>query len=250
MVCGKAPYPAEMPTLPYPAAPPVPGSPAVGVVITVPGAAACRRSGWWWTRQPRWPSALRPRSQRWSRRPPRTRHQRQPRRRPARTAPDPERGRELLIPQPLAQPVPDLHRQRPRALSRVCGRDLRIRFRPGNRLHAHDIPDPAAGTRGKNDRRPDHDRDDDPDQASRSACRELTTGIIYRGSGDRADLWADITSFVQVVAGGQWLYLRVLLSNKITVPPAVVSVPGLLALLILYAIWTVTPPDLPVFQPG
>ena len=63
-------------------------------------------------------------------------------------------------------------------------------------------------------------------------------------------LWADITSFVLVVAGGQWLHLRVLLSSQITVPPAVVSVLGLLALLVLYAIWTVTPPDLPVFQPG
>ena len=112
-------------------------------------------------------------------RPLQDRHQRQPRRRPARTAPDPERGRELLIGQPLAQPVPDLDRQRPRALTRVLGgRDLRIRLRPGNSLHAHDIPDPAAGTRGRNDRRPDHDRDDDPDQASRSACRELTTGIV------------------------------------------------------------------------
>jgi len=50
-------------------------------------------------------------------RPLQDRHQRQPRRRPARTAPDPERGRELLIGQPLAQPVPDLNRQRPRALT-------------------------------------------------------------------------------------------------------------------------------------
>ena len=67
---------------------------------------------------------------------------------------------------------------------------------------------------------------------------------------------ADITSFVLVVAGGQWLHLRVMLSKQITVPPAVVSVLGLLALLallallVLYAIWTATPPDLPVFQPG
>jgi Family of unknown function (DUF6512) len=63
-------------------------------------------------------------------------------------------------------------------------------------------------------------------------------------------LWVDITSFVLVVAGAQWLHLRVLLSTKITVPPTVVSVFGLLALLALYAIWTVTPPDLPIFQPG
>jgi hypothetical protein len=41
-----------------------------------------------------------------------------------------------------------------------------------------------------------------------------------------------------------------MLSKQITVPPAVVSVLGLLALLVLYAIWTATPPDLPVFQPG
>jgi hypothetical protein len=69
----------------------------------------------------------------------------------------------------------------------------------------------------------------------------LGTGPILR---------ADITSFVLVVAGGQWLHLRVMLSRQITVPPAVVSVLGLLALLVLYAIWTATPPDLPVFQPG
>jgi glycogen debranching enzyme GlgX len=93
-------------------------------------------------------------------------------------APDPGRDRELPYPQPPARPIPDLHRQRPRALTRVSGRDLRIRLRPGNSLHAHDIPDPAAGTRGKSDRRPDHDRDDDPEPASRSACRELATGIM------------------------------------------------------------------------
>jgi len=63
-------------------------------------------------------------------------------------------------------------------------------------------------------------------------------------------LWVDITSFVLVVAGGQWLHLRVLLSGQMPVPPAVVSLSGLPALLVLYAIWTVTPPDLPVFQPG
>jgi len=66
----------------------------------------------------------------------------------------------------------------PPVKTRVSGRDLRIRLRPGNSLHAYDIPDPAAGTRGKNGRRPDHDRDDDPDPASRSACRELATGIM------------------------------------------------------------------------
>lgn len=77
--------------------------------------------------------------------------------------------------------------------------------------------------------------------------------IFYTYTGSRGTgpiLWADITSFILVVAGGQWLYLRVLLSNQITVPPAVVSVLGLLALLVLYAIWTAAPPDLPVFQPG
>jgi len=58
-------------------------------------------------------------------RPRQDRHQRQPRRRPATTAPDPGRGRELPYPQPLARPIPDLHRQRPRALTRVSGRDLR-----------------------------------------------------------------------------------------------------------------------------
>ena len=61
---------------------------------------------------------------------------------------------------------------------------------------------------------------------------------------------ADITSFVLVVTGGQWLHLQVMLSKQITVPSAVVSVLGLLALLVPYAIWIATPPDLPVFQPG
>ena len=32
----------------------------------------------------------------------------------------------------------------------------KVRLRPGDRLHAHDIPDSAAVTRGKNDRGPDH----------------------------------------------------------------------------------------------
>ena len=82
------------------------------------------------------------------------RHQRQPRRGPPRAAPVPERGRELLITQPLAQPVTDLHRQRPRRLpARIHRRDrrgdLRIRLRPGCRLHGHGIPDSAAGTRGR-----------------------------------------------------------------------------------------------------
>jgi hypothetical protein len=73
----------------------------------------------------------------------------------------------------------------------------------------------------------------------------------YTGAlGTGPILWVDITSFVLVVAGGQWLHLRVLLSPETTAPPAVVSLLGLLALLVLYAIWTVTPPDLPVFQPG
>ncbi len=73
----------------------------------------------------------------------------------------------------------------------------------------------------------------------------------YTGAlGTGPILWVDITSFVLVVAGGQWLYLRVLLSGQIPVPPAVVSLLGLLALLVLYGIWTVAPPDLPVFQPG
>ncbi len=72
----------------------------------------------------------------------------------------------------------------------------------------------------------------------------------YTGAlGTGPILWVDITSFVLVVAAGQGLYLRVL-SSQTSVPPAVVSLLGLLALLILYGIWTVTPPDLPVFQPG
>jgi hypothetical protein len=54
-------------------------------------------------------------------------------------------------------PVPDLHRQRPRALPPVLRRDRRgdqrIRLRPGDRLHAHDIPDPAAGTRARTGKR-------------------------------------------------------------------------------------------------
>ena len=47
-------------------------------------------------------------------------------------------------------------------------------------------------------------------------------------------LWADITSFVLVVACGQWLHLRVMLSKQITVAPAVVFCAlVLLALLVL-----------------
>jgi hypothetical protein len=73
----------------------------------------------------------------------------------------------------------------------------------------------------------------------------------YTGAlGTGPVLWLDITSFVLVVAGGQWLHLRVLLSSQMPVPPVVVSLLGLLALLVLYGIWTVTPPGLPVFQPG
>ena len=68
------------------------------------------------------------------------RHQRQPRRGPARLAPHPERGSERLIIEPLAQPVPDQHRQRAR---RPPGpvhrpdrrRDLRIGLWPGDRTH-------------------------------------------------------------------------------------------------------------------
>ena len=104
------------------------------------------------------------------------RHQRQPRRGPARLAPDPEGGRELLILQPPAQPIADLHRQWPLRLPgavhrRDRRRDLRIWLRPGGRLHAHDIPDPAAGT-GKNDRRPDHGRLDNRKPVRQAVCRE------------------------------------------------------------------------------
>ena len=68
----------------------------------------------------------------------------------------------------------------------------------------------------------------------------------YTGAlGTGPILWLDITSFVLVVAGGQWLHLRVLLPGQSSGPPAVVSLLGLLALLVLYGIWTVTPPDLP-----
>ena len=73
----------------------------------------------------------------------------------------------------------------------------------------------------------------------------------YTGAlGTGPILWVDITSFVLVVAGGQWLYLRVLLSHQITVPPAVVFAPRMVALLVLYAISTATPPDLPGSHPG
>ena len=77
-------------------------------------------------------------------------HQRQPRRGPARLAPDPEHGRELLILKPLTQTVANLDRQRPGPLTRVLRRDRPRDLRSGSghgRLHAHDIPDPAAGRR-------------------------------------------------------------------------------------------------------
>ncbi len=85
-------------------------------------------------------------------------------------------------------------------------------------------------------------------EATLGALAIFAVFYTYTGAlGTGPVLWVDITSFVLVVAGGQWLHLRVLLSSQISVPPAIVSLLGLLA---LYAIWTVTPPDLPVFQPG
>jgi len=74
--------------------------------------------------------------------------------------------------------VADQHRQRPRPLTRVLRRDRRrdqrIRLRPGHRLHAHDIPDSAARTRGEE--RP-QTRSWPGTQALR---RELTTRITVR----------------------------------------------------------------------
>ena len=70
---------------------------------------------------------------------------------------------------PLAQPVADLHRQRARPLTGVLGSDRRsdqrIRLQPGGRMHAHDIPDSAAGSRGNNGRRQDHGPRHDPNRA-------------------------------------------------------------------------------------
>ena len=71
----------------------------------------------------------------------------------------------------------------------------------------------------------------------------------YTGAfGTGPVLWVDITTFILIVAGGQWVHLRVLASRRF--PPGVVSVLGVLAVLALYAAFTVSPPDLPVFQPG
>jgi hypothetical protein len=51
----------------------------------------------------------------------------------------------------------------------------------------------------------------------------LAVFYTYTGAlGTGPILWADITSFVLVVEGGQWLHLRVMLSKQITVPPAAV----------------------------
>ena len=113
------------------------------------------------------------------------RHQRQPRRGPARPAPDPERGREILIAQPLTQPITDQHRQRPRPLTGVLGRDRRrdqrIRLRPGHRLHAHDIPDPATGTMDRTRTTTAAGRIMaalySPSRASSPICDEITTRI-------------------------------------------------------------------------
>ena len=72
------------------------------------------------------------------------RDQRQHRRGIPRAAPYPERRREVLILQPLAQPVPDRHRHRRLALPGPDRpdrrRDLRVRLRPRDRLHRHDMP--------------------------------------------------------------------------------------------------------------
>lgn len=89
-------------------------------------------------------------------------------------------------------------------------------------------------------------------EAILGAMAILAVFYTYTGAlGVGPILWVDITSFVLVVAGGQWLHRRVLLSSASAVPPAAISLLALLMLLVLYAIWTVTPPDLPVFQaPG
>ena len=117
------------------------------------------------------------------------RHQRQPRRRPARPAPGPERGREILIAQPFTQPVTDQHCQRPRPLTGVLGRDRRrdqrIRLRPGHRLHAHDIPGPATGTMDRTRTTTAAGRIMaalySPSRASSPICDELTTRISPGG---------------------------------------------------------------------
>lgn len=73
----------------------------------------------------------------------------------------------------------------------------------------------------------------------------------YTGAlGTGPVLWVDIASFVLVVAAGQWLHLRVLSSGRMAAPPGTVSALGVLALMGLYAILTVSPPDLPVFRAG
>lgn len=59
-------------------------------------------------------------------------------------------------------------------------------------------------------------------------------------------LWVDITSFVLVVAAGQWLHLGVLRARR--APVTAISLLGLAALVAVYAFWTVVPPDAPVFR--
>ncbi|MDA8322059.1 MAG: DUF6512 family protein [Actinomycetota bacterium] len=82
------------------------------------------------------------------------------------------------------------------------------------------------------------------------ALAVIAVFYTYTGAlGTGPVLWADITSFVLVVAGGQWLHLRILLTGRV-LPPAWVSASGVIGMLVLYAVWTAAPPGLPVFQPG
>lgn len=62
-------------------------------------------------------------------------------------------------------------------------------------------------------------------------------------------LWVDVASFVLIVSAGQWLHLH-LLQGQTPVPRVAFSGIGLLALAWVYAVWTVAPPSLPLFNPN
>ena len=106
------------------------------------------------------------------------RHQRQPRRGPPRAAPHPERDREVIIVQPLAQLVTDRHRQRWHglpgpAVHRPDSRgDHGVRLRPRGRLHRHDTPILQPERGGRQRPRQDHDHHHAPDRAHRPACHQ------------------------------------------------------------------------------
>ena len=110
-------------------------------------------------------------------------------------SPNPGRGREIPIGQPPAKPVPDLRPSGRSAFREPYpgpdGRgDLRIRLRPGRRLHGHDTPIPRPGRGEGTTAARDHGHQRGPDRRPRLACRKLATGIEVRRKTEAVALGA------------------------------------------------------------